>query len=578
MKPRVAGTATVASLGAALILFILTDFETYNSTRALVEANSARARLTTSLEDLRAMMSALKDGEAAQRGFIITGREDFLEPLRRGIPTVREKLRAVRAFGLAPSGDLDRLERLVERKIEFLEKSIRARANSGFPDAAAIVRTGEGKLLMDLVRKEAEALEGLYIRELREREAAAERQDRRTTIVALMSSLLALLLVAASVVLAARDSARRASAERALAAEHSKLAATIASVPYGLVLLDRSGRMVLQNTAAEELLKLPPAATPPEARRRIYRMVDRDGREIPYDHWPTNLAVAGHRVVGREVLVERPDATTIPLIINAAPLRGADGELLGAVAGFQDITHIFEVGRLKDEFVSTVSHELRTPLTSIKGSLQLVLADPDSVPDTEYHELLTVALTNTERLVRLINDILDISKIDAGRLILRRTAVAPAELVRQSIAAVAQAPAGVTITATVSEGVPDVFADPDRILQALVNLLSNALKFAPAGTAVEVDVASDGPHFVRFSVSDHGQGIPADKMNRLFQRFQQLDASTTRRVPGTGLGLAITKALVEEHGGRIEVTSIEGEGSTFSFIVPVAEASVAVQP
>ena len=501
MKPRVAGTATVASLGAALILFILTDFETYNSTRALVEANSARARLTTSLEDLRAMMSALKDGEAAQRGFIITGREDFLEPLRRGIPTVREKLRAVRTFGLAPSTDLDRLERLVERKIEFLEKSIRARANSGFPDAAAIVRTGEGKLLMDLVRKEAEVLEGLYNRELREREAAAERQDRRTTIVALMSSLLALLLVAASVVLAARDSARRASAERALAAEHSKLAATIASVPYGLVLLDRSGRMVLQNTAAEELLKLPPAATPPEARRRIYRMLDRDGREIPYDHWPTNLAVAGHRVVGREVLVERPDATTIPLIINAAPLRGADGELLGAVAGFQDITHIFEVGRLKDEFVSTVSHELRTPLTSIKGSLQLVLADPDSVPDTEYHELLTVALTNTERLVRLINDILDISKIDAGRLILIRTAVAPAELVRQSIAAVAQAPAGVTITATVSEGVPDVFADPDRILQALVNLLSNALKFAPAGTAVEVDVASDGAHFVRFSVS-----------------------------------------------------------------------------
>lgn len=180
-----------------------------------------------------------------------------------------------------------------------------------------------------------------------------------------------------------------------------------------------------------------------------------------------------------------------------------------------------------------MSHELRTPLTSIKGSLQLVLADPDSVPDTEYHELLTVALTNTERLVRLINDILDISKIDAGRLILIRTAVAPAELVRQSIAAVAQAPAGVTIAATVPEGVPDVFADPDRILQALVNLLSNALKFAPAGTAVEVDVASDGAHFVRFSVSDHGQGIPADKMNRLFQRFQQLDASTTRRVPGT---------------------------------------------
>ena len=140
-------------------------------------------------------------------------------------------------------------------------------------------------------------------------------------------------------------------------------------------------------------------------------MLESDGTEIPYEEWPTRQAVTGTPVVGREVLVELPDATTVPLIINAAPLRGAEGELPGAVAGFQDITHLFEVNRLKDEFVSTVSHELRTPLTSIKGSLQLVLADPESVPDAEYHQLLTVALTNTERLIRLINDTLDISKI-----------------------------------------------------------------------------------------------------------------------------------------------------------------------
>jgi signal transduction histidine kinase len=307
-------------------------------------------------------------------------------------------------------------------------------------------------------------------------------------------------------------------------------------------------------------------------------MMEPDGREIPYDQWPTQMAVAGHRVVGREVLVERPDARIVPLIINAAPLHGANGELLGAVAGFQDITHMVEVARLKDEFVSTVSHELRTPLTSIKGSLQLVLADPASVPDAEYQELLTVGLTNTERLIRLINDILDISKIEAGRLMLKRSAVPPAELVRQSIAAIAQAPAGVRITASVSDPLPDVYGDPDRLLQALLNLLSNALKFAPPATAVEVAVARDGDHFVRFSVTDHGPGIPADKMSRLFQRFQQLDASTTRRIPGTGLGLAITKALVEEHGGRIEVTSVEGAGSTFSFIIPVADGRLAVQP
>jgi signal transduction histidine kinase len=142
----------------------------------------------------------------------------------------------------------------------------------------------------------------------------------------------------------------------------------------------------------------------------------------------------------------------------------------------------------------------------------------------------------------------------------------------------AQMPAGVTISAGIAEPLPDVYADPDRILQALLNLLSNAVKFAPAGTAFEVTVARDGDQYVRFSVTDHGEGIPAEKMNRLFGRFQQLDASSTRRTPGTGLGLAITKALIEEHGGRIEVTSAVGRGSTFAFIIPVVDAGVVVQP
>jgi len=170
---------------------------------------------------------------------------------------------------------------------------------------------------MDLVRDEVDTLESLYVSRLRELEAASERQDRRTTTVVFMSSVLGVLLVAASVVLSTRDSARRARAERALAAEHAKLAATIASMPYGLVLFDRRGGIVLQNTAAKELLKLPDLAASPEARRRIYRLLESDGTEIPYEEWPTRQAVAGTRVVGREVLVERPDATTVPLIINA---------------------------------------------------------------------------------------------------------------------------------------------------------------------------------------------------------------------------------------------------------------------
>ena len=257
MTERLARAATIGSLVAALILFVLSAFETYNSTRALTDANTARALLVASLNDLRGMLSALKDGEASQRGYIITGRAEFLEPLRSGLPLARSKLHGVQAFGLVPKADLNRLGQLVEEKIEFLERSVRIRETQGFDAAAAVVRTGEGKSRMDLLRKEVATLENLYVNSLREREAAAESYARRTTTVVLLSSVLAGLLVAASVVLSGRDSATRARAERALAAEHAKLAATIASMPYGLVLFDRRGGIVLQNAAARELLKLP---------------------------------------------------------------------------------------------------------------------------------------------------------------------------------------------------------------------------------------------------------------------------------------------------------------------------------
>src|SRR5262245_28696049 len=158
MREGLARAATIGALGAALILFVLTAFETYNNTRALIEANAARAQLVASLEDLRGLLSALKDGEAAQRGYLITGHDVFLEPFRSSIPITRQKLRAVRAFGLAPAVDLDRLDRAVERKIEFLENSVRVRKVQGFDAAAAIVRTDEGRVRMELVRKEVAAL------------------------------------------------------------------------------------------------------------------------------------------------------------------------------------------------------------------------------------------------------------------------------------------------------------------------------------------------------------------------------------------------------------------------------------
>lgn len=230
--------------------------------------------------------------------------------------------------------------------------------------------------------------------------------------------------------------------------------------------------------------------------------------------------------------------------------------------------HLLSVGRLKDEFVAVVSHELRTPLTSMKGSLQLLV--DGGVDEAEGDALLHVALSNADRLIRLINDILDISKMDAGVLDLRRQPARPEDLLAtavRSVAGMAQT-AGVTVTCAAHGELPRIEVDSDRIVQALVNLMSNAVKFAPAGSTVSVAARADASELV-FAISDTGQGIASHQLAELFQKFRQLDSSDSRRVSGTGLGLAITKGIVEQHGGHVSVDSEPGRGSTFRIHLPL---------
>jgi CheY-like chemotaxis protein len=194
-------------------------------------------------------------------------------------------------------------------------------------------------------------------------------------------------------------------------------------------------------------------------------------------------------------------------------------------------------------------------------------------------ELLTISLNNSERLIRLINDILDISKIEQGPIPLRRVSLDPAELCRVAIQGVAAfaASRGITIDLIVPDGLPPIGADRDRGLQVLTNLLSNAIKFSNSGQRVTL-LAEAAPGTICFAVRDLGRGIAPEQHARIFEKFQQIDSSSTRDVGGTGLGLAICKALVEEHGGRIWLDSAPGKGSTFAFTLPLATGAKPAKP
>jgi len=363
-----------------------------------------------------------------------------------------------------------------------------------------------------------------------------------------------------------------AESRRRVEAAHADLLATLETVPAALMIFNNDGSVRLRNRAATDVMGIEPQNS--ELRRNYwdrFRRIAKDGSVITKDRWISTRALAGEIIRNEELEIHHPDGRVFPILASGAPLRNELGHVAGAVVAFQDIAKMREVDRLKDEFVSIVSHELRTPLTSIRGSVQLVLDDEKAVSDPEHRTLLQIALNNCERLVRIINDILDVSKIESGNLTLRRKPAHVADLVRQSVDVVVPPArsAGVRIDAIVPANIRPVMVDPDRIVQALVNLLSNAVKFAPKDTTVTVSVTGT-EHTITIVVSDQGEGIAPENLNRLFQKFQQVDSSSSRRKGGTGLGLAITKALVEQHGGRIFVDSELNKGTRFSFTLPAA--------
>ena len=275
-----------------------------------------------------------------------------------------------------------------------------------------------------------------------------------------------------------------------------------------------------------------------------------------------------HNVRSIEVNCLTKAGIKIPIAFSCSTVQISQDEL-GFVFIGRDITQAKAVERMKDEFISVASHELRTPLTSIRGSLGLLGTGQLGELSPKGQRLLDIAVKNTERLSRLVNDILDLERMKSGKIAMARQTCDGVELVEQAIEVMqAMADKGqVTLQSQITETSIPLWADPDHILQTLTNLLSNAVKFSHQQGIVTLKVETR-PQEILFQVQDQGRGIPADKLDKVFESFQQVDASDSREKGGTGLGLAICRQIVQMHGGCIWVESILGEGSNFLFTLP----------
>jgi signal transduction histidine kinase len=346
------------------------------------------------------------------------------------------------------------------------------------------------------------------------------------------------------------------------------LAELLDSVPGGILAVDSANRILFLNRDFASCFGI---TAQQWIQRPLAQLAGHIEHEFPsanvqgFHDWPAEP----HARHSRELTLTMANNKTVFVREDSAPVLDTGGAVVGRVFAYHDISREKAIDQRKSEFIGMASHELRTPMTSIKGAIDLVLSGFAGEANPEVRELLQIGQKNCERLIRLVNEILDIAKIEAGQIKLNLEPTDPFIPVDDAVRAVRSFANqhGVKLTIDHPETLPSAILDKDRIQQVVINLLSNAIKFSPQNGEVRVCIRCDGPWW-ECSVIDQGCGIAEADLARVFEKFQQVGDSP--RMGGTGLGLAIARGLVGEHSGRISVESQVGRGSCFSFRVPLA--------
>lgn len=514
---------------------------------------------------IRELRSQLQDVEIGQRGYLLTGNLAFLAPYDSARDDIDESFAAI-ARQVGRSGRVANLRAHVEAKLNFVDHTVAlAKAGRG-AESIALVSGGDGKRMMDRIRREIDAIQAEEARRINAALADADHSRQRTRwFVMAIFAALGLLLLAAAVVSLLATRARNAATAR-YRDMSARQEAIFESAQDGIVTINPSGSIESANLAVGAMTGYDSADL---IRRDVGMLVEiapDEGRNESFVH---RLDRARRDAPGQPIALfaRRKDGSLLPCDVTVSEVALGDDRIFVAIV--RDTTERTRIDVMKREFVSTVSHELRTPLTSISGSLGLLAGGAVGALPEKADWLIRIARGNCERLIRLINDILDMEKIESGKMDFHVEPLPLADLLGQAVQQNQgfAAEHGVNIELGEVPGGAAIVGDRDRMMQVLTNLLSNAAKFSPKGEAVRVSVQPLDRRW-RIDVADRGPGIPETFQARIFGKFAQADGADSREKGGTGLGLSIVREIVTRLGGAVSFTSAEGAGSTFHVDMP----------
>jgi PAS domain S-box-containing protein len=358
--------------------------------------------------------------------------------------------------------------------------------------------------------------------------------------------------------------------EQTLRSSEQRLQGILETMAEGVGIIDTSGQLVYANPMAQQILGL----TLSEIQDRTYddaqwQNLRLDGSPLPQEEHPMSIMMATQRhVYDVEIGVQPPDKDRLYISINAAPMFDEEGNLKGGIGTFMDVTSRRLITQGKDDFISIASHELKTPVTSLKASLQLLERSHNRLPGESREKLISQSIRSLESLSRLINDLLDTSRIDQGQLKLEKKSFTLDQLFENCCSHIAQTTKQKIVFQGESSQI--VNADDQQIGQVLVNFISNAIKYAPQSGEIVITASFISTSEIKVSVKDSGPGIEEEKLKYLFDRYYRTDYKG-QKFTGLGLGLYISAQIIKNHGGRIGVDSALGKGSEFWFTLPLAD-------